>query len=107
VKKATRTVLLFVLICVFIALVQVDLDAQCAMCRAAPGSNLGAGGKTAHKLNTGILYMLSLPYLLVMTLGYIWYRNNKKVKNLEAEQSGDQAITTLLKEIEQEERLRE
>jgi hypothetical protein len=41
-------------------------------------SNLKDGGTEGKGLNTGILYMLSMPYLLVAGLGYIWYRNRRK-----------------------------
>jgi len=41
-------------------------------------SNLEHGGTMGRGLNKGILYILSLPYLLVLTLGIVWYRNKKK-----------------------------
>jgi hypothetical protein len=44
----------------------------------AAESNLENGGTAGKGLNNGILYMLSLPYLLVAALGIIWYRNKKK-----------------------------
>ncbi|MEM9547399.1 MAG: hypothetical protein AAGA77_15575 [Bacteroidota bacterium] len=52
--------------------------AQCPMCRAAAETNLAQGGTEGKGLNTGILYMLSLPYLLIATIGYIWWRNRKE-----------------------------
>ena len=54
----------------------VELNAQCPMCRMSAESNLKAGGTAGKGLNRGILYMLAMPYLLVGTLGYIWWRNN-------------------------------
>lgn len=55
--------------------------AQCAMCRVTIENNV-ANGETniAAGLNLGILYLLVMPYLLVMTVGYFWYRNSKKKK---------------------------
>ncbi len=53
-----------------------NLNAQCPMCRMTAESNLKAGGTAGRGLNRGILYMLAMPYLLVGTLGYIWWRNN-------------------------------
>lgn len=55
-----------------------ELQAQCPMCKIAADSNLRDGGTAGHGLNTGILYMFAMPYLLVFTLGYIWYRNRKE-----------------------------
>ena len=62
-----------------------DLAAQCPMCRMAAESNLANGGSEGKGLNKGILYMLAMPYLLVSTVGFIWYRNNKLVKQQELE----------------------
>jgi hypothetical protein len=56
----------------------VDLDAQCAMCRATTESNLKNGGTDAVGLNLGILYMLLLPYLTVGAIGLWWWRNRRK-----------------------------
>ena len=52
--------------------------AQCSMCRRVAESNLEAGEKKARGLNTGILYLLSLPYLMGGVAGYLWCKNNKK-----------------------------
>ena len=54
-----------------------DLVAQCPMCRMSAESNLKDGGTAGTGLNRGILYMLSLPYLLVSTLGILWWRNRR------------------------------
>jgi amino acid transporter len=58
-------------------IVHIDTFAQCPMCRMAAESNLENGGSEGAGLNTGILYMLAMPYLLVAFIGYIWYRNRK------------------------------
>jgi len=46
----------------------------------AAESNLENGGSEGKGLNKGILYMLATPYILVSTVGFIWWRNNKSVK---------------------------
>lgn len=56
-----------------------DLAAQCPMCRMSAQSNLQEGGTEGAGLNKGILYMLTLPYLLVGTLGFIWWKNRRKI----------------------------
>ena len=60
-----------------------SVDAQCPMCRMSAESNLKHGGSSGKGLNTGILYMLAAPYLLVGVLGFIWYRNRKREAELE------------------------
>ena len=70
--------LLFVLMMFILLCTGVDAVAQCPMCRAAAETNLAQGGTEGKGLNTGILYMLSLPYLIVATIGYIWWKNKKE-----------------------------
>jgi hypothetical protein len=53
--------------------------AQCAMCRMTVESTVSDGrSQIASNLNTGILYLLSAPYLLVAVIGYLWWRSSKK-----------------------------
>ncbi|MEZ4932446.1 MAG: hypothetical protein R2788_10045 [Saprospiraceae bacterium] len=54
------------------------LPAQCPMCKIGAESNLKDGGSAGKGLNTGILYMLALPYVLVGTIGFIWWKNRKQ-----------------------------
>ncbi len=56
-----------------------ETSAQCAMCKASAESNMkehsnnfGAG------LNKGILYLLSMPYILGGVGIFIWYRHRKQ-----------------------------
>ena len=55
-----------------------DLMAQCPMCRMALESNLENGGTAGKMINMGILYMLIVPYILVFSIGYMWYKRNRK-----------------------------
>ena len=56
-----------------------DLMAQCAMCRGTVESTVSNGRSTvASQLNLGILYLLVAPYLIVASIGYLWYRNSKR-----------------------------
>jgi hypothetical protein len=52
-----------------------EMQAQCPMCKMSAESNLRAGGSAGKGLNTGILYMFVTPYILVGTLGFLWWRN--------------------------------
>ena len=63
-----------------------DGYSQCAMCRATVESNVGTGSKEPENevgsgLNTGILYLMVIPYVLIGTVGFLWYKSNKKKKN--------------------------
>ncbi|MCB0662258.1 MAG: hypothetical protein KDC24_05940 [Saprospiraceae bacterium] len=66
------------LVLIFLVLSQVDVLAQCPMCRMSAESNLANGGTAGAGLNAGILYMLATPYLLVAAVGFIWYKNRRK-----------------------------
>ncbi len=56
------------------------VQAQCPMCRLSAETNLKNGGTEGKGLNTGILYMLAMPYLLVGAIGYVWWRNRKRIE---------------------------
>jgi len=55
-----------------------ELVAQCPMCRMAAESNLDHGGTEGRGLNTGILYLFSMPYLIIGVLGFLWWKNKTK-----------------------------
>ena len=57
-------------------------EAQCPMCRMSAESNLQNGGTEGKGLNKGILFMLAMPYLLVGVIGFAWYKNNQKDKEI-------------------------
>jgi len=59
-------------------LLPLEQFAQCAMCKGAAEAALKQGGGDPVGLNNGILYMLSIPYLLVGTIGYWWWRNRRQ-----------------------------
>jgi hypothetical protein len=51
---------------------------QCAMCRRTAETNQTENTKSGHGLNKGILYLLSIPYVLGGIGLFAWYRNRKK-----------------------------
>ena len=70
-----KKLLIFCLL--FMANTQLIL-AQCAMCRSSVESTFSDGRYiNGSGLNTGILYLLSLPYLVVLVVGFLWYRSSK------------------------------
>ncbi|MFM7019413.1 MAG: hypothetical protein ACKOXC_01290 [Aquirufa sp.] len=69
---------LFFLVLMLI-LIQWDADAQCAMCRTTVESTVSNGrSNIATGLNTGILYLLTAPYLLVGAVAWLWFRQSKQ-----------------------------
>ncbi|QIP17589.1 hypothetical protein G8759_35575 [Spirosoma aureum] len=67
------------LILIILVAVTPDLMAQCAMCRGTVESTVSNGRSVvASELNFGILYLLMVPYLIVASIGYLWYRNSKR-----------------------------
>jgi len=73
--RSWKVVLILVML---IALVP-DSMAQCAMCRGTVESTVSNGRSiVASELNFGILYLLVVPYLIVASIGYLWYRNSKQ-----------------------------
>ena len=57
-----------------------DLQAQCAMCAAQLESNASSGNGSNTGINSGILYLMIFPYILIAGIAYLWYRTNKKNK---------------------------
>ena len=61
---------------IFVVCIPEILNAQCSMCRAVLESEKGMS--TAKGINDGILYLMSIPYVLVFIVGYMVYRTYKK-----------------------------
>jgi uncharacterized membrane protein len=60
-------------------MVGADSWAQCAMCRGSVESSMGNGrNNVGVGLNTGIMFLFLMPYLLVAVIGFLWYRNSKQ-----------------------------
>lgn len=55
-------------------------DAQCAICTKT-ASQLGEG--PAKALNSGILYLMSIPLSLLFFIGYRWYKKDKQFRKEE------------------------
>lgn len=53
---------------------------QCAMCKAAVESNSNGGDSMAAGLNSGILYLMFIPYVLIIVIAVLIYRHKKRLK---------------------------
>ncbi|MEO6189970.1 MAG: hypothetical protein ABIO44_06030 [Saprospiraceae bacterium] len=68
------------LILLLVVLSNLDLIAQCPMCKMGAESNMQNGGMAGRGLNAGILYLLALPYLLGFTMLYLFKKNRKMLE---------------------------
>ena len=75
-KKFLSYCVLFVLL--FIS--NANTFAQCAMCKSTVESDLNGGGSIGKELNTGILYLMAIPYILLMTGGYFFFKKDVDAK---------------------------
>jgi len=61
------------IIIILIALV-IDASAQCSMCSAVVESSQQTGDDLAKGLNAGILYLMAIPYALLIGMGILLFR---------------------------------
>ena len=61
----------------FVLFLSQNILAQCAMCKAVVESG---DAEIAEGVNSGILYLMAFPYILVAVAGYFIYKNHKKLK---------------------------
>lgn len=71
-KKASLSIVLF-----FLTVMQVA--AQCPMCKASVESSQAAGTKSVGMgLNVGILMLLGAVYVILFSVGILWYKKYRK-----------------------------
>tara|TARA_B100001173_G_scaffold286762_1_gene274664 strand:- start:516 stop:746 length:231 start_codon:yes stop_codon:yes gene_type:complete len=71
-------VIIFMLLSLMLA--SKRIVAQCAMCKAVVETNLESGGSIGAGLNDGILYLMAIPYISMIAIGFIWYRMRSEPK---------------------------
>lgn len=65
--------ILIITILLITLLLPVFVQAQCAMCTKTAQQ---LGEKPAQGLNSGILYLMLMPFAIVGFIGYRWWKNN-------------------------------
>ncbi|MEY3850571.1 MAG: hypothetical protein RJA38_1012 [Bacteroidota bacterium] len=69
-----------VLIALFLLALNLSSFAQCAMCKAtAETANQNTSGSLAEGLNTGIVYLMLIPYTLLAIIAVVFFR--KRIAN--------------------------
>lgn len=59
--------------------ISTGLQAQCAMCRAVVESEVAeSGAAVSEGINTGILYLMGFPYLLIIAVAAYIFREKLK-----------------------------
>lgn len=67
-----------IVLVVLLAIFTIDVNAQCSMCSAVAESSQRNGNDFAEGLNAGILYLMGIPYILLMGLGILLFRRLNK-----------------------------
>jgi hypothetical protein len=67
------------LILVFTMYTAYSFAQGCAVCRQAAASE-GGNGSVAKGLNTGILFLMAIPYLVIMTGAYFFFKKSIDAK---------------------------
>jgi hypothetical protein len=53
---------------------------QCAMCTEVADEATRNGSSAGDGINKGVLYLFLSPYLIVATIGFIWWRSRRKAQ---------------------------
>ncbi|MDZ4838890.1 MAG: hypothetical protein SGJ04_02665 [Bacteroidota bacterium] len=71
------------LIVLLFTCLSVSTSAQCPMCKHNVESSLRKDStkKVGSGLNSGIVVLLSMPYIAFASIGFLWYRNSRANKN--------------------------
>ena len=81
-----KTLISISLLVVFSLLV-FSAGAQCSICSKTA---MQMGSKPAQGLNTGIIYLMAIPYLVVSVVAFKWWKNEKnKAAADSAQQQGE------------------
>ena len=63
-----------------LAFIRGTAGAQCSLCTKTAQQ---LGEKPAQGLNSGILYLMIMPFAIVGFIGFRWWKNNKAVEEQE------------------------
>ena len=77
--KFKRNIAYIVLVLVLV-LNNTTAVAQCAMCKSSVESNLNEGGSIGRDLNTGILYLMTIPYIIISLGAYFFFKKQIDAK---------------------------
>lgn len=58
-----------------------ELFAQCAMCKVVAEEAMKNGSSQGEGINKAVLFIFCMPYLIVGTIGFLWWRKREQAKN--------------------------
>ena len=77
-KKAAITGIFVFVLGLLLSIAPLTAQAQCSMCKTQVESARGdKEDYDASGLNKGILMLMTVPYVLMSVVGFIWYRHSK------------------------------
>ncbi|RSK47730.1 hypothetical protein [Hymenobacter rigui] len=80
-KKAAFGRFFAVLIVLLLSVLPLTTQAQCTMCKTqVEASRQEKDGYDTTGLNKGILFLMTIPYVLIGTVGFFWYRHSRQLK---------------------------
>lgn len=79
-RSAWKSISVLLLLIQLLTVVNTESSAQCPMCKTTVEANQKDGGKGLGRgLNTGILYLLSMPFLAVGSISALYiYRKRRE-----------------------------
>ena len=77
VKSKVQKIVVCVSLFVF-SLLSVTANAQCAMCTINAEQGTKNGNTQAKGINSGVIYLMAIPYLLISGMGVLWYMKYRK-----------------------------
>ncbi|MGZ4035746.1 MAG: hypothetical protein ACXVPU_16970 [Bacteroidia bacterium] len=69
-----KKIISFLIVMTLLFVNYVSMFAQCAMCKTSVESDLKSGGSIGRGLNTGILYLMTVPYIILIIGGYAFFK---------------------------------
>ncbi len=75
-----KRVISYCVLLVLLLIGNANTYAQCAMCKTSVESDLNNGGSIGKELNTGILYLMTLPYIILMLGAYFFFKKQIDAK---------------------------
>ena len=72
--------ILAALLLILVIALPMESIAQCAMCNETARTATEGKNENAIALNNGILYLMALPYIMLATIGFLWWKYSRKKK---------------------------
>lgn len=79
-----KKLLVFTLVFILLSVTVEVLAQGCPMCKTSLEEARKNGSSVGNTLNSGILYLLVLPYLIAAAFGGIWFYNSRVKKKAAA-----------------------